>query len=195
MAWINSDDRYHPKSLFVIGDVFQNLPEVEWLQANPSSMDEQGRIVANFASRRWSRYHFYMRDYKYIQQESTFWRRSLWEKSGGSLRADLKLAGDFELWLRFFDHARLHILRSVVGAFRLRSGNQFSLDRIDEYNRECEKEIAEKVNALSELEKSKIGYLKKYWSIYSRLPLINKSAKRLAFAAPPASWPTTMRLG
>lgn len=178
MAWINSDDRYHPKSLFVIADVFRNLPEVEWVQANPSSMDEQGRIVANFSSRRWSRYHFYLRDYKYIQQESTFWRRSLWEKSGGSLRTDLRYAGDFELWLRFFDFARLYILRSVVGTFRLRSGNQFSLDRIDEYNAECEKEIAIKVSKLSEVERSNISFLKKYWSIYARLPFIKKSAKQ-----------------
>ncbi len=178
MAWINSDDRYHPKSLFVIADVFSNLPTVQWLQSNPSSMDEQGRIVANFASRRWSRYHFYLRDYKYIQQESTFWRKALWEKAGSSLRTDLKLAGDFELWLRFFDHAPLHILRSVTGTFRLRSGNQFSLDRIDEYNQECEVEITNRVKKLSNSERQNLAFLKKYWRVYSRLPFIKRSAKQ-----------------
>lgn len=177
MGWINSDDRYHPKSFFVLAEIFSNLKEIDWLQANPSSMDEQGRIVANFTSRRWSRYHFYMRDYKYIQQESTFWRRSLWEKTGGSLRTDLKLAGDFELWLRFFDHAKLNCLRTVIGTFRLRSGNQFSLDKIGEYNDECENEIAKRVAKLTPEESANIQYMKKYWSIYSRLPFIKSRAK------------------
>lgn len=177
MGWINSDDRYHPKSLFVLAEVFGNHSEVNWLQGNPTSMDEQGRIVASFSSRRWSRFHFYLKDYKYIQQESTFWRRSLWEASGASLRTDLKLAGDFELWLRFFDHARLYCLRAPLGTFRLRSGNQFSLDRISEYNAECESEIAKRLTRLSADELSQLNYLKRYWSVYARIPFVKKGAK------------------
>lgn len=157
MGWINSDDRYHPKSFFVLGDVFSTFPEVEWLQGNPSSIDEQGRIVSSFSSRKWSKYNFLQRDYKYIQQESTFWRRSLWEKAGSSLRTDLRYAGDFELWLRFFDHARLYALHTVIGSFRLRSGNQLSLEMIGEYHKEAEAEITKKLNALNEEEKEKMA--------------------------------------
>lgn len=177
MGWINSDDGYHRKALFVVGEVFQNIPEISWLQGNPSSMDEQGRMVSSFSSRRWSRYHFYMGDYKFVQQESTFWRKSLWDLAGGTLRTDMKLAGDFELWLRFMKYAKLHVLRAPVGIFRLRSGNQLSLDRIEDYNKECLTEIKAVVEKLSDAEKNNLAYLKKYWSIYSKIPLMKSRAK------------------
>jgi len=55
----------------------------------------------------WSRYRFLAGANKYIQQESTFWRRSLWEKAGGELNAAYRDVGDFDLWVRFFRHTRL----------------------------------------------------------------------------------------
>jgi glycosyltransferase involved in cell wall biosynthesis len=159
MGWINSDDRYHAKSFFVLAQVFNSFPEVEWLQGNPTSIDEQGRIVSAFSSRKWSKYNFLRRDYKYIQQESTFWKRSLWEKAGSRLNTALKYAGDFELWLRFFDHARLYALNTALGAFRLRSENQLSLDRIEDYHKEAEAEITKKLNSLSADEKEKLSII------------------------------------
>ena len=54
----------------------------------------------------------------YIQQESTFWRRSLWERAGGRIDDSRTMASDFELWLRFFRHARLHPVQALVGGFR-----------------------------------------------------------------------------
>jgi len=177
MGWINSDDRYFPKSFFVLADIFAGHPEVQWLQANPSLINEEGQIVGNYSSRKWSRYHFYMYDYKYIQQESTFWRRNLWVKAGSSLRTDLKLAGDFELWLRFFDHADLYTLHSVLGAFRIRSSNQFSLDKLEEYNAECETEISKKVESLNPDCLKNLRYLKMYWSFYSRIPFLKGRMK------------------
>jgi glycosyltransferase involved in cell wall biosynthesis len=177
MAWINSDDKYYPGALSMVGEVFATLPQVNWLQGNPSNIDESARIVSSFSSRRWSRYNFYMKDYKYIQQESTFWRRSLWEKAGSSLNVNLKYAGDFELWLRFFDFEPLYCLRTVVGQFRLRTSNQFSLERLDDYNRECEAEIDAKLKTLDPQIISNISFLKKYWSIYSRIPYIKSKSK------------------
>lgn len=178
MGWINSDDLYFPKSFKVLAEIFGKYKEVQWLQANPTLIDEYGRIVGNYSSRRWSKYHFLLKDYKYIQQESTFWRRSLWEKAGSSLRTDLKLAGDFELWLRFFDHSQLHILQSVLGAFRIRSSNQFSLEKLGEYNRECEAEIQKKLECLTLEEKQNLNFLRMYWRIYSRLPLFKGRMSR-----------------
>ena len=178
MAWINSDDKYYPRALSLIGEVFATLPQVNWLQGNPSNIDESSRIVSSFSSRRWSKYNFYMKDYKYIQQESTFWRRSLWEKAGSTLNVSLKYAGDFELWLRFFDYEQLYCLRTVVGQFRLRTSNQFSLERLDDYNRECESEIDAKLNKLDREIIENIAYLKKYWSIYSRIPYFKSKSKQ-----------------
>jgi hypothetical protein len=54
----------------------------------------------------------------WIQQESTFWRRSLWERSGAQVGAESKLAGDFELWARFYQHANLYAVETPLGGFR-----------------------------------------------------------------------------
>ncbi|NNE35879.1 MAG: hypothetical protein HKN13_11605 [Rhodothermales bacterium] len=56
---------------------------------------------------------------RFIQQESTYWRRSLWDRAGGALDENLKTSLDFELWIRFFRYAQLYNLNGLVGAFRL----------------------------------------------------------------------------
>jgi hypothetical protein len=58
----------------------------------------------------------------FIQQESTFWRRSLWEKAGGFVDKSFRLAGDFELWSRFFLHASLYAVAVPLGIFRFQPG-------------------------------------------------------------------------
>ena len=77
-----------------------------------------------------------MKGLAWIQQESTFWRRSLWEKSGGCLSNNLKLAGDFELWCRFYLYANLYGASSPLGGFR--SQYQQRSRNIEEYAREAQ---------------------------------------------------------
>jgi hypothetical protein len=68
----------------------------------------------------------------FIQQESTFWRRSLWDKVGGRIDASLQLAGDFELWARFFEHADLYGVELPLGGFRVH-GDQKTAHRMKAY--------------------------------------------------------------
>ena len=43
MAWLNSDDKYTPWALHVVGEVFAQLPEVQWLTTLlPLHWDERG---------------------------------------------------------------------------------------------------------------------------------------------------------
>ena len=63
----------------------------------------------------WSRYHFLAGANKYIQQESTFWRRSLWERAGSELNASYRDVGDFDLWVCFFRDARLYSVDALIG--------------------------------------------------------------------------------
>ncbi len=137
MGWLNSDDLLHPKSLFTINEIFQ-LSEVKWLQGKPSTIDEKGRTIGVSDIYRWSKINFWMGNYKWIQQESTFWHKDLWEKAGSYIDTELKLAGDFELWNRFFKYEKLYVTNALIGGFRFRSKNQLSLDYIDDYNQEAE---------------------------------------------------------
>jgi hypothetical protein len=139
MAWLNSDDRYHDGALFAMAEIFRQFPDVQWLMGWPTEYTEQGvtinRITLPWAS--WSRYRYLTWDFGFIQQESTCWRRQLWEKVGSRLDLEMTFAGDMELWARFFRHARLHTTTSLIGGFRYRTDGQRSRARRPEYLAEC----------------------------------------------------------
>ena len=131
MGWISATDILHPGALSVVGSVFQQFPEVEWITGRPTHINEEGRTCNVDPVPRWSRVRFLAGFNRYIQQESTFWRRSLWEKAGGRLDDGLRMAGDFELWVRFFRYARLYTVDALIGAFRMHSAS-LGLQQLEE---------------------------------------------------------------
>ena len=170
MAWINSDDTLAIKSLYTVAQIFSDYPQIEWLNGIPNQMDEDGRLVGVGALPQWNKYRYLQKDFKYIQQEGLFWRRSLWEKAGGYIDTNVKLAADLELWSRFFAHAELYYLNSILGTYRVRSKNQKSLEQLDEYNTEA-------INILQKMPASKteIENMQKsqsvFWKIVHKRPL------------------------
>jgi hypothetical protein len=147
MGWLNSDDLHAPWTLALVGEIFERFPQVEWLTTQyPLLFDEAGHATqtgygggfneaafrrgGNLPGRGWFATGF-------VQQESTFWRRSLWEKAGGFVEASLALAGDYELWCRFFDHAPLHAVAAPIAGFR-RHADQKTAQRYEAYLAEAE---------------------------------------------------------
>ncbi len=139
MAWLNSDDKYHPDSLFKVADIFEKYYDVEWITGRPTSWNKDGQIINVGWLPSWCRENFIQPGPKkyYIQQESTFWKRTLWQKSGEKLKTDLKFAGDFELWLRFFRYAQLYTVDIVLAGFRHHPNQKTKLFK-EKYNREAE---------------------------------------------------------
>ena len=127
LCWINSDDILWENSLHYIGTIFSQNPNLKWLQGVPTVINEDGQVIYRRAPVS-SKFYFYLKKHEqtfsFIQQESIFWRRDLWEKAGGYLDIDYKLAADFDLWLRFFEHASLYCTTKQLGAFRIRSGQK-----------------------------------------------------------------------
>ncbi|MDB6156004.1 MAG: hypothetical protein JWL90_4457 [Chthoniobacteraceae bacterium] len=145
MGWLNSDDQYTPWALSVVAQVFSQFPEVEWVTTRyPLRWDRLGRAIRCSRRNGFSRRGFFHGHYlpgrgdSLIQQESTFWRRSLWDRAGGKLDPDYPLAGDFELWARFFAHADLVMIDTPLGGFRAH-GNQRSVLQRDNYVAEAER--------------------------------------------------------
>ena len=161
MAWINSDDIFHAGAFNVVSEIFSAHPKVEWLQGMPTVIDEQGRVVYVKNFRRWSKYDYFLKDKEHIQQESCFWRRALWERAGGSLNTSMKYAGDYELWLRYFDHAAVYCVKTVLGAFRMRSSNQLSLEKMEDYNREVDAVLSKRMAVMTSQEKQNLQELLK----------------------------------
>ncbi len=123
MGWISATDMLHVGALSVVGSVFRDLPQVEWITGRPTVFNEDGMTDGVFRLMRWSRYRFLAGAHRYIQQESTFWRRSLWQQAGGYIDASRRMASDFELWVRFFRHAPLHTVDALIGGFRVHAAS------------------------------------------------------------------------
>jgi glycosyltransferase involved in cell wall biosynthesis len=137
MGWLNASDMLHTKGLFVVGSVFAALQEVEWITGRPTRFDAQGKAVDIRALPHWSRYRFLAGANRYIQQESTYWRKSLWERAGSRVDASLRAEGDFELWVRFFRHARLYSVDALIGGYRSH-GDALSSENLERYDRTCD---------------------------------------------------------
>lgn len=117
MGWLNAKNILLPKSLFVIADVFNQLATIEWITGLVTTLDEEGRIIRVTSSKN-HLYDYLSKNETVIQQESTFWRRSLWERTGAKLNEEYPWLFDIELWTRFFKSAGLYHVESVLGAYR-----------------------------------------------------------------------------
>jgi len=170
MAWINSDDLYQPNAFFMVAEIFR-FNEVNWLQGIPTAYDEMGRTVKVSTLKRWSKLDYYLGNFRWIQQESVFWRRSLWEVSGKKVANDMKYAGDLELWLRFFRHEKLYITSALLGGFRLRTEGQLSFTFMDDYVAEATGKIKDEVdNKIPKAERKIVNRIKKYSKLVDRVP-------------------------
>lgn len=140
MAWLNSDDKYHAGAFYRASYFFTHFSEVEWLTGRQTWWDASGELIdialdlpvycrSTFLDKRYNQ--------PFLQQESTFWRRTLWERAGSRLRTDLQFAGDLELWLRFFRRADLCTVDALLGGYR-RHGNQKAALHMDLYLAEAD---------------------------------------------------------
>ena len=150
MAWINSDDLYYPNSLKAVAEIFSDFSEVKWLSGFPTEYNINGtgvnRITLPWA--RWSKWRYYTWDFQFIEQESCFWRRTLWEKAGSNLDVNLKLAGDLVLWARFFRHEKLFTTTALLAGFRYRGGSQRSKMLKQDYLDECKSILKHEIRQL-----------------------------------------------
>jgi glycosyltransferase involved in cell wall biosynthesis len=152
MGWLNSDDMHLPWTLRTVETVFSLFPDVEWITTRiPLTMDEEGVVIGCGRNEGFNRQAFVRgRNVPlqpgfytaYVQQESTFWRRSLWERAGSRLATDLPLGGEFELWNRFFRFADLYAVNVPLAVFRFQ-GESFTARKMDAYLDACRRILLE----------------------------------------------------
>ena len=125
MAYLNSDDLYFPWTIKVVAELFTLFPQIQWLTTSNiavASADSRFSFVGYIhnRSRRWffSNRGEKLKSSGFIPQEATFWRRTLWEQAGSRFNIDMKYAGDFELWSRFFKYAAPVMVNMPLAIFR-----------------------------------------------------------------------------
>lgn len=184
MCWVNSDDLLVNKSLFAMGEIFARFPQVNWLSGSPTYLDERGVTINLYSAPSWSRLSFLMGDFRYINQPNTVWRRSLWEKAGSTLDIKSQLAGDFELWFRFFRYDKLYRTPAALGSHRSRSKDQKSLEHIGAYDDECLAHIKNEPKTISEISRIRRAKWLRFLSFYLNFPIIKRELNKTMDYAP-----------
>jgi glycosyltransferase involved in cell wall biosynthesis len=170
MTWINSDDKFATGAFQTVSSFLNDSEKSEWVTGLPCLILSDGTIVdvrdspCAFARNYLRQGRYDGRTLPFLQQEGTFWRASLWQKTGG-LNAQLRLAGDWDLWRRFAEFNELITMRAVLG-FHRRLQGQLSEDR-DGYYREIDRIIDEQKSDFQALKLSLLST----GSIYSTAPL------------------------
>lgn len=147
MAWLNSDDMYMLNSLGKVGSVFTAFNGiVQWITGAPSYWCQDDNLFIGVYNSLWYkrsliRLGFYDdRGLGSIQQESTFWLRSLWERVDGKLDLSLELAADFDLWRRFACYADLYLVNTALGGYRIHN-LQKTASLLQQYYAEIDKSM------------------------------------------------------
>jgi len=123
MGWLNSDDLILPGALSCVAKYFWENPNVDVVYGHRLLIDEDGSLIGRWIMPdhddnilNWS---------DYVPQETMFWRRSIWEKSGGELDRSLRFAMDWDLILRFREAgAKFNRIPRLLGGFRVHSGQK-----------------------------------------------------------------------
>ncbi len=151
LGWLNSDDIYLPWTLRVVANIFSQFPQVQWITGHPSVLQD-GVVHAMQPFHSYPRsliqlglFHGGPGGLGWIQQESCFWRRGLWEAVGG-LRADVPIAADFDLWTRFAARTELYSVSTLLGGFSHRGTQNRSALLREQYMKDID-HLAEKLTA------------------------------------------------
>jgi glycosyltransferase involved in cell wall biosynthesis len=138
VAYINSDDYYQPNTFSTVAEIFDRYADVEWLTGMHVFYNEKGSITRTWLpfkyDRDWIKKGMYGTILPFVEQEATFWRRSLLDFVDFQRLREYTLAGDFYLWHTFCQHTDLYIVNSCLGGFRFSSG-QLS-KQLDKYYEE-----------------------------------------------------------
>jgi glycosyltransferase involved in cell wall biosynthesis len=141
VGWLNSDDVLLPGALARVVAAFADHPRREWVHGRCEIIDADDRVI-----RRWiSAYkHWCCKRYSYAQlltenfisQMTVFWRRAVLDEVG-YLDTGLKLAFDYDFWLRLAKRGDPVYLPEPVACFRWydtsKSGSGFDRQFREDY--------------------------------------------------------------
>ena len=123
MAWINSDDMYTPWCFKAIAEIFSSFSHLMWVVGFNSWWNSAGAMIMAKRNPR-NIFDFLLGRYAWIQQESVFWRRDLWDRAGGYINQDYNFMVDGELWTRFFLQEPLYTVDCILGGYRRHFDNR-----------------------------------------------------------------------
>lgn len=152
-AWLNSDDFYFPWTLNVVAMVFEKR-NVEWIMGIPSNTKQYGseeityqlpNMPAVFCTPLIKRGLYDGKTMYFIQQESCFWTRKVWQQVGG-IEKKYKYAGDYHLWKKMATMADLYTVQCNLASFRIHEEQKSK--NIEEYYNEVGKRKEHRIESI-----------------------------------------------
>ena len=132
LCWLNAGDMFLLGALSTVAEVFQARPETNWITGIHFWHLPGCRIIGCYIPPGYSSDLIgcgaYGKSLPYIQQESTFFRRSMLNGVNMERFREFKLAGDLYLWFRFSKQDRLTLVCAGLGSFCIQEG-QLSEDK------------------------------------------------------------------
>lgn len=128
LAWINADDKYMPWTLKTLEDVFKKT-KAQWVTGIPAvNVEMENAALKQYIlmdspfvyCRAFLKAGFYEgRMLGFIQQESTFFTKELWQRAGGKIPDKYQYAGDHFLWKNFAGFEQLYTVNCILANFRV----------------------------------------------------------------------------
>lgn len=179
MAYLNSDDILLPGALAYVAEFFARHPDVDVVYGNRIVIDEQDKQIGRWILPGHDDKVLSWADF--VPQETLFWRRRIWEKSGGRMDESFQFALDWDLLVRFRDAgARFARLPRFLGGFRVHAQQKttasIAVTGFEEMNRIRQRALG-RVPTSVEVRKAVAPYLMKHmaadlqWKLAARLGL------------------------
>lgn len=179
MAYLNSDDILLPGALAYVAEFLARHPDVDVVYGNRIVIDEDDRQIGRWILPGHDDKVLSWADF--VPQETLFWRRRIWEKSGGRMDESFQFALDWDLLVRFRDAgARFARLPRFLGGFRVHAQQKTTTSIADtgfeEMNRIRQRALG-RVPTSVEVRKAVAPYLMKHmaadlqWKLAARLGL------------------------
>jgi glycosyltransferase involved in cell wall biosynthesis len=125
LAYLNSDDLLLPGSLAYVGRYFADNPGADVIYGHRVLIDERGGEIGRWVLPPHDDEVLLWQDY--VPQETLFWRRRVWEATGGSMDDAYHFSLDWDLLLRFRRAgARFWRVPRFLGAFRVHPSQKTS---------------------------------------------------------------------
>lgn len=122
IAYLNSDDLYFPETISKVVNYFVNNPSADLVYGNLDHIDENGTRVYTKIYPKFNWKRFARANYAMIGQPAAFWRRNVFDQVG-LFDESMKMAADFEFFIRVGRVGNLVHVPDILAAFRLHSGS------------------------------------------------------------------------
>lgn len=119
IGWLNADDTYEPDAVRTAVDFFISHSEVEMIYGQCNFIDEKGEKTGEWVDKLDFDYHLLAdKVLNFIPQPAVFFRKEVFDKVG-FLDVNLKMAMDYDFWLRIGKECKIVYIPKILANFRV----------------------------------------------------------------------------